>query len=85
MSHQETQSIRHCSPLFARRQADSGKIRKIADLIQLNPAVVQTPRFKTDKLQIVGECLPLNPQMTWGAVVDLSNFFFLNGLHPRAG
>jgi len=43
------------------------------------------PKFKTDNWQTVGECLSLNPQLTWGAVVDLSNFFLHLGLHPSAG
>ena len=33
----------------------------------------------------MGECLALNPQLTWAVVVDLSNFFFHLGLHPSAG
>jgi len=33
----------------------------------------------------VGECLSLNLHLTWGAVVDLSKFFFHLGLRPGAG
>jgi len=57
----------------------------ITDLLQLNSAWIQPPKFKTDNWQTVGECLCLNPHLTWGAVVDLSNFFFHLGLHPIVG
>jgi len=85
MSQPETQSTRHWSPVFGRRKADSGKIRMITDLRQINSSWVQPPEFKTENWQTVGECLSLNPHLTWGAVVDLSNFFFHLGLHPSAG
>jgi len=57
----------------------------ISGLRQLNSAWVELPKFKTDKKQTVGECPSLNTHLTWGAVVDLSNFFFHLGLHPSAG
>jgi len=85
MSPQETQKNRHWSPVSGRRKAESGKIRMITDLRQLNSAWVQPRKFKTDNFQTVGECLCLNPHLTWGAVVDLSKFFFHLGLHLSAG
>jgi len=44
-----------------------------------------TPQIQNRQLAHSGECLSLNPHLTWGAVVDLSNFFFNLGLHPSAG
>jgi len=85
MSQPETQSTRHWAPVFGRHKAASGEIRMITDLRQLNSAWVQPPKFKTDNWHPVGECLLLNPHLTWGALVDLSNFFFHLGLHPSAG
>jgi len=85
MSQPETQSTRHWAPILGRRKSDSGKNRIITDLRQLNSARAQPPKFKTDNWQTVVDCLSLNPHLTWGAVVDLSNFFFHLGLHPSAG
>jgi len=84
MSQPETQLTWHWAPVFGRRKVDSGKIRMITHLRQLNSAWAQPPKFKTDNWQTVGECPSLNPHLTWGAVVDLSNFFFHLGLHPSA-
>jgi len=74
MTQQETQTNRHWSPVFGGRKTDSGKVQMISVLRQLNFAWVQPFRFKTDNFRTVGACL--NPHLTWGAVVDLSNFFF---------
>jgi len=57
----------------------------MTDLRQLSSAWVQPPKFKTDNWPTVGDCLSTNPHLTWGAVVDLSNFFFRLCLHPSAG
>jgi len=83
MSQPDAQSTRHWAPVFGRRKAYSGKFRMITDLRQLNSAWVQPPKFKTDNWHTVGECLSLNPHLTWGAVVDLSNFFFHLGLQDQ--
>ena len=79
------QQTRHWSPVFGRKKADSTKIRMITDLRKLNSVWRKPPTFKSDNWQTVGECLALNPQLTWAVVVDLSNFFFQLGLHPSAG
>jgi len=85
MSQPEPQSTRHWSPSFRRCKAYSGKTRMIIVLRQLSSAWVQPPKFKTDNWQTVGECLSLDPHLTWGAVVDLLNFFFHLGGHPSVG
>jgi len=85
MNKPETQSTRHWALVFGRRKSDSGKIRMITDLRQLNSAWAQPPKFKTDNRQTVGDCLSFNTHLTWGAMVDLSNSFFHLGLHPSAG
>jgi len=85
MIKQEAQKTKHCSPVFGRRKAGSGKIRTITDLRQLNSAWVQTPKLKSEHWQTVGECLSLNPQLTWGAALDLFNFFSHLGLHSSVG
>jgi len=85
MSQPDTQSTRRWSPVFSPRKAGIGKNLMITDLRQWNSAWFKPPNFKTSNWQTVGECMSLNPHLTWGAVVDLSNFFFHLVLQPSAG
>jgi len=51
-------------PRVRTTQSRQRKIRMITDLRQLNPALVQTPKFKTDNWQTVRECNLLNRHLT---------------------
>lgn len=75
MTPQVARATRHWSPVFGQRKADSGKIRMSTDPRELNSTREKPPGFKTDNWQTVEQCLALNPQLQWRAVVDLANFF----------
>eukprot|EP01012_Entosiphon_sulcatum_P026216 TRINITY_DN3161_c0_g1_i12.p1 TRINITY_DN3161_c0_g1~~TRINITY_DN3161_c0_g1_i12.p1 ORF type:complete len:671 (+),score=49.04 TRINITY_DN3161_c0_g1_i12:806-2818(+) len=82
LSQQEVKRTRYWVPLFTRPKKTGG-VRLITDLRALNSATT-TPHFKQNGLSNLLQILQLR-EVEWGTTLDLRDWFFHLGIHPRLG
>ena len=70
------------TPTFLVPKKGSSKMRMISDLRGLN-SVAPTRQFHPDGWKDLGPLLE-NPKLTWGASVDMQDWFHNLAVHPRA-
>ena len=84
LSDVEVQKTQYWVSTFGRPKPNSTKIRLITDLRPVN-FQFQTPSFKSDNWSTALKILDPHPQLQWGVVLDLKNWFFHLGLDKASG